>query len=108
MTLATDIYNIINKIEKLHIEDPKIYDYWDELTKVLSANERATIQFLFSLEDKEAIDHISSVFEDVAYRLNSPEFILCIESLQTKFPDLLLVHMIDAAREAINLNEDES
>ena len=40
--------------------------------------------------------------------LNSHEFILCIESLQTKFPDLLLAPMIEAAREAINLDEDES
>ncbi|RKZ45885.1 MAG: hypothetical protein DRR00_25530 [Candidatus Parabeggiatoa sp. nov. 3] len=108
MTLATDIYAIISKIEKLHFEDPKVYDYWDDLAQVLSADEKATIQFLSRSEDKEIIDHICSVFDDVAYNLNSHEFILCIESLQTKFPDLLLAPMIEAAREAINQDEDES
>lgn len=108
MTLKTEVYSIIDKIKALHPEDPKINDYWDELTEVLSADEQATINFLYSLEDKEAVNHISSVFHDVAYRLQSPAFIKCIESLIPKFPDLILVHMVNWAKEALDTDEDEA
>jgi hypothetical protein len=108
MKLETSVYNIVDQINELHIEDPKVYDYWDDLTKIFSADEKLTIEFLYSLEDKNVINTISSVFEDVAYRLQSPAFITCIESLQTRFPDLPLEHMVDAARNTINMDDGEA
>jgi hypothetical protein len=107
MKLETSVYNIVDQINKLHLEDPRVYDYWDDLTKVLSADEKLTIEFLDNLDDKNTVNTISSVFEDVAYRLQSLAFITCIESLQTKFPDLLLEHMVDAARNTINIDDGE-
>ena len=68
---------------------------------MLSADEEATLQFLSGLNDKNAVNHISSVFHDVAERLQSPAFIDCIASLVPKFPDLTLVHMVDWARDAM-------
>ncbi|MTJ51615.1 hypothetical protein FJR38_02400 [Anabaena sp. UHCC 0253] len=107
MKLKTSVYNIVDQINKLHLEDPKVYDYWDDLTKTLSADEKLTIQFLESLDDKNTVNTISAVFEDVAYNLQSLAFINYIESLQTKFPDLLLEHMVDAARNTINMDDAE-
>jgi hypothetical protein len=99
MSLATDVCNIIHKIEALHLEDPGISKYWNELTEVFSANEVATIEFLRALEDEDAVARISSVFDDVASRLQSQAFIDCIESMVPKFPNLLLRHRVDAARD---------
>jgi len=101
MSLTTDVYRIIGKIEALHLEDPGISKCWDELTAVLSANEAATIEFLRTLEDKNALNQISSVFHDVAARLHSQAFIDCLEALVLKFPDLVLRHMVDWARDAM-------
>ena len=99
MSLRADVYNIIRKIEALHLEDPAISKYWNELTEVLSANEAATIEFLRSLEDENAVARICSVFDDVAGRLQSQAFIDCIESMVPRFPNLLLRHRVDAARD---------
>src|SRR5687767_5554759 len=98
MSLAADVYSIVRRIEALHLEDPGIVTYWNELTELLSANEVATIEFLSSLDDEDAVARISSVFDDVAAKLQSQAFIDCIESMVPRFPNLLLRHRVDAAR----------
>jgi len=105
--ITIELTEIIKKIEALHPEDPRIYNYWDELTEVLSANEAETVCFLDHLNDKEIANHISSVFYDTACRLKSAKFITSIEKLVKRFPDLLLVHMVNAAKEAMDEIEEE-
>lgn len=100
MNFEAELNNIIKKINALHPEDPKIYDYWGDLTRILTIDEKETIRFLNDLEDENAVNIISSVFDDVALQLKSPDLLRCLESLQVKFPNLLLEHMIDAARQA--------
>ena len=99
--MEKEINKIIEKINMLHPEDPKIYNLWEVLTNILIKDENTTIDFLNSCEDKETIDNLSSVFADVSIVLQSSQFINCIEKLEIKFPDLLLKHMIQAAKEVI-------
>jgi hypothetical protein len=47
------------------------------------------------------IEDISAVFDDVSKSLQSKSFILCIESLNKKYPDLMLEHMVQAAKDVV-------
>jgi hypothetical protein len=95
------IMNIINKIDSLHIEDPIISLYWRELAQALSEDTMETIEFLDSCNDENVINNISSVFDDISTNLQSQEFIKCLDRLEIKFPNLLLHHMIEVARDVI-------
>lgn len=98
MDLLNKVEVVINKIEKLHINDPKIYDYWDELAMILAENEEATVKFLKETNDENIIDNLSSVFADVSAKLKSHNFIIVLNELEQKFPHLLLKHMVEAAK----------
>lgn len=101
MSLQTSITLIVKKINGLHPEDPKVYECWGELTELLSRDESSTISLLNGLNDVDVIEDLSSVFDDVAKNLQSKEFIVCIESLQKKHPDLMLEHMVQAAKDTL-------
>ncbi len=101
MSLLEDVSNIIDRIERLHINDPTIAKYWAELSELLIECESDTIELFDNLDEPNKIDNISSVFEEISRGLQSSAFIQCLERLEKKFPDLLLVHMVGAAREAL-------
>ena len=92
MTLLEEVSKITEKIELLHINDPKIMDYWDEMASLLITSEAETIKLIDNLDDQRKVDDISSVFEEISSGLQSKEFIKCIERLERRFPDLLLTH----------------
>lgn len=98
MDLLNKIEAIINKIEKLDINDSKIYDYWNELTMILAENEEATLKFLRETNNENVIDNLSSVFADVSNKLKSQNYIIVLNELEKKFPHLLLKHMVEAAK----------
>ena len=52
MTLLEEVAKITEKIELLHINDPKIMDYWDEMASLLITSEAETIKLL-DAEGKE-------------------------------------------------------
>lgn len=98
MDLLNKIEAIINKIEKLDINDSKIYDYWNKLTMILAENEEATLKFLRETNNENVIDNLSSVFADVSNKLKSQNYIIVLNELEKKFPHLLLKHMVEAAK----------
>lgn len=100
-----EILSTINKIETLHINDPHIYDYWEELTTLLTKDETATINYLNNCQNPDIIDHISAVFEDISIVFQSNRFIQCLESLPEKFPHLHLHAMILAAKNVFSSDE---
>lgn len=102
MSLQNEISRIVCKIDSLHINDPAITKYWVEMAEVLTVDEQATLEFLRNLEEPNVIDHVSSVFEEISIALKSQEFIVVIEELQRQYPQLLLKHMIAAAREVLD------
>ncbi|MET1255835.1 hypothetical protein [Aliikangiella maris] len=101
MSLISEIKVIVEQVNKLHPEDPKVYEYWEKLTELLSKDECSTISLLNDLDDSEIVEDLSSVFDDVSKNLQSNDFILCIESLEKRYPDLMLEHMVQAAKDAL-------
>ena len=98
MPIQEEIKRVINSIDKLHPNDTKIYEYWDDLTLILVRNEEETIDLLITTNDENVIDNLSSVFSDVSYKLQSKKFTEALELIEGKFPNLLLRHMIEAAK----------
>ena len=96
------INNIIEKIDTLHLEDPKIYDYWDEMASVLSSNKRETLLYLYHLNDPNTVLNISSVFEEMAIAFKTQDIICCFKYLQEKFPHLPLNASVEVASAIIN------
>ena len=106
--LKDQVNLVIKNIKALHPEDLKVYDYWDEITALLTADEQESITFLMTCDDAETIDYISSSFKDIAYKLQSQRFIDCLDILEKKFPEILIKHMIAAARAYMTDPKDES
>lgn len=94
------IEKIINERKKLHPDDPRVVDKWNELTQIFIRDEESTIAYLNSC-CKENIDWISEVFEDISEQLQSTDFIECIEQLAVKYPDLNLEQDILYAKKAL-------
>lgn len=94
------IERIIGERKKMHPDDPRIMEKWNELTQIFIQNEESTIAYLNSCS-KENIDWISEIFEDVSEQLQSSRFIECIEKLAIKYSDLNLEQDILYAKEAL-------
>jgi hypothetical protein len=101
MIFLDKVKEITSKIDSLHVEDPKIYDYWEELASVLSQNELQTIDLLNTTIDEDLILHLSSVFGDVSQSFQSKKFVECLKRLDIKYPHLLLSYMITPAINAL-------
>lgn len=94
------IEKIINERKKLHPDDPRVVEKWNELTQIFIRDEECTIAYLNSC-CKENIYWISEVFEDISEQLQSRDFIECIEQLAIKYPDLDLEQDIFYAKKAL-------
>ena len=95
-----EIEKIIEERKKMHPDDPRVVEKWNELTLVFIQNEESTIAYLNSC-CKENINWISEIFEDISEQLQSSRFIECIEKLAIKYPDLNLVQDILHAKEVL-------
>ena len=95
-----DNNEIIEERKKMHPDDPRVLEKWNELTQIFIQNEESTIAYLNSC-CKENIDWISEIFEDISEQLQSPRFIKCIEEIAIKYPDLNLEQDILYAKEAL-------
>lgn len=82
----------------LDMNDPSIAVIWDELTSLLSVDVEKTINYLNECNNLE-IEFLSAVFEDIAYNLKSNRYIMEIENLKNKFPNLNLDSIVDLAKE---------
>jgi hypothetical protein len=81
-------------------DDMGIQSCWEELTNILSANEKETIKYLSNCE-KEELYWISEVFEDISENLESKDFIRCLRNIDKKFPELEMTKDIDLGEEYI-------
>ena len=95
-----EIDKIIEERKKMHPDDPRIVEKWNELTQIFIQNEESTIAYLNSC-CKENIDWISEIFEDISEQLQSSRFIECIEKIAIKYPDLNLEQDIIYAKEVL-------
>ncbi len=99
------IKNLIQERSKLHPDDPRIQNYWNLLTKMLSENENDTIEFLNECEESE-LYWLSEIFEDISQNLQSINFVKFLHTLKDKFPNLDLDVDIEYAEKAIKSNNN--
>ena len=60
---------------------------WERLTRLMLEDISLTIRFL-DHADKEEIEIADSVFEDVAQRIDSREYLDCLHRLCSKYPEI--------------------
>ncbi|GGI17977.1 hypothetical protein [Gottfriedia solisilvae] len=95
---ANQVRKLIEERSNLHMNDPKMYEYWDWLTELLSINVSDTIKFLNSCSERE-IYWISEIFEDISAKVSSIDYIECLKELDKKFPNLMLSNVIKIAED---------
>ncbi|GHU60484.1 hypothetical protein AGMMS49975_29520 [Clostridia bacterium] len=94
---ADNVKNILRDRRLLDSEDYiPIEELWGKLTSLLSENVRQTIDFLDNCSSDEA-EWISEVFEDIAYNLQSWDYIDCLKRLLKKYPDANLDSSVQVA-----------
>lgn len=84
----TQIENIINKMESLHVNDDYAFNkYFDQIFELLKNNESETIDILMTLSEKN-IDWLTPMFEYLSAKFQSSKFILSLEEIQKKYPNI--------------------
>ncbi len=99
--LLTEVIRITEEKKELHINDPIINIYWDKLTELLSNNLENT-KYVLEHVGEGTLYHISEIFEDISYIYQSTEFILFLEELDKKYPQIDLGNDIKWAKEALD------
>ena len=100
-SLIKDMDSVIKIRESKDINDfYGINECWNEIIELLSDNINETIAYLNNCSEKE-VYYISEVFEDIAERTNSKEYIKCLRAIDSKYPRLNLKQDIDVAEEYI-------
>jgi len=79
----------------------RIEHCWNKLTNLLSEDTQKTIEVLKEL-DEEQVLYVSEVFEDIAYNLQSQDYINELEKLEKKFPNLNLASFVETAKDFMN------
>ena len=69
----------------------------NDLIELLSKDGVFTIAFLKTCS-KEELLMVSEVFEEIAYNLQSQQYIQCLEELDKKYPELNLTSSITVAK----------
>ncbi len=82
----------------LHMNDSKVYEYWQRLTELLSRNVEDTIHYLNNCSEEE-IYWLSEIFEDISAKVNSQKYIECLKKLDKKYSNLNLSMDIKVAEE---------
>ena len=95
------VREILERRMKLHPEDYyRIEQCRNELIEALSQDEWLTIDILKQLNEKEFL-YTSEVFEEIAYNLQSVNYINCLKEIERKFPSLDLKSWVEDAEKCI-------
>lgn len=94
LTLVKEI--LARRIQTHEENNYEIEKCRNELIEVLSQNETLTINILNQLNEEEIL-YTSEVFEEVAYNLQSIDYINCLKDIERKYPSLNIGNCIDVA-----------
>ena len=95
------VKEILDKRSKINDEDDyRIEKCRDELIDALSQDELLTIDILNQLNEKEIL-YTSEVFEEIAYNLQSVNYINCLKYIEKKYLSLDIKDAIEVATEFI-------
>lgn len=96
------VKEILDKRVKINDEDDYgIEKCRDELIEVLSQDELLTINILNQLDENEIL-YTSEVFEEIAYNLQSVNYINCLKKIFEKYPSLNIKDAIEVAEGFLN------
>ena len=98
--LRENITNLLCECILMDINDPAIYDVWDQITELLSSDVNKTITYLSECNEQE-LYYLSSVLEDVSVNVNCQEYINILKGLSNKFPALELESIVKLAEKMI-------
>ncbi|RYU93986.1 hypothetical protein [Emticicia agri] len=99
MKIIEEIEPIIAKIESLHLNDLKVYEYWDQLIEILGRDEEETIRFFKEIRNENIISHLCGQFPEISGKLQSDRLIVTLEELDKRFPHLKIAPFIQGAIE---------
>lgn len=85
---------IVKRISLDLNDDYAIYDCWTQEINILSENIQETIAFIENECTDKEFYWISEIFEDIAYKTQSKEFIKCIKNRLNKLFDKSLIQSI--------------
>lgn len=94
------IKNLIQTCRELDINDPAISDQWDLLVEELGTEYEAT-KFLSEAEDKDLFI-LSSVFDDLSLKFQSPKFVEFLKRLAECHPAAEMDVDIHFAEQVLN------
>jgi len=95
--MIDNVKNIIKERIQLHDEDSiNIEKCWNKLIDILSQNSVQTISILEQLDEEEIL-YVSEVFEEIAYNLQSEEYIECLKQLVEKYPNIPISDSVETA-----------
>jgi len=88
--MKTQITEIIQRIKNKHLNDPTASKDKDQIAELILSNVQEAIPAIHSL-DEDALEWISSRFEEISYKLQNKEFIECLKDLPIRFPDNVII-----------------
>ena len=95
----TDYLKMKNVIaERVGIDDEdtaQVNNCWEEMVQIFSADISNTILFLDNECTEDEFSWLSEVFEQIAERTKSREFIECLRRVAQKYPDETKKYNID-------------
>ena len=94
LTLVKEI--LARRIQTHDENDYAIERCRNELIEALSQNEILTINILNQLSEEEIL-YTSEVFEEIAYNLQSMDYINCLKNIEKKYPSLNIGDCIEVA-----------
>lgn len=100
------IKDILARREIVHPEDAySIEKLWEEEIDILSSNVDETIEFIKSRCTADEFVWLSEVFEEVAEKTHSYDFINCLYDVTKKYPEETrkynIISFIDSAKDMI-------
>jgi hypothetical protein len=99
-TFKNRLTSIYERRKNLHLNDPQIYEYWEEITELMASDEEQTIRLLRDSSEDEVL-WFTEVFDDIVARFKSENFAKVLEELSTKYPNLNLAQFIIDAKKYI-------
>ena len=100
------IKDILSRREQAHPEDYfMIENLWEEEVEVLSSDIEETIDYMKSRCSSSEFIWLSEVFEEVAEKTQSRDFVNCLYTVAEKYPveakEYSIISFIDSARDMI-------
>ena len=95
-----EVKTLIHERSVLHINDPRISDYWTQIVEVLENDEQIMIEVLNKCTETE-IYWLCEIFDDIAFKFPTTKYINTLLEIQKKYPEIDMTVDIEFAKKAL-------